>query len=894
MDENRYSDVINFVKKKRKKGVGLDELMAMADKDAMFESHIEFDDWPSDSQEKWVDIVTYVGDEEARIRMIQETTTSGMIVGDKLINNLGVPDDEFSCWQLYRGKLKRNGFSNVDIIENECKNILNNLSTNTEPDSPIKGMVVGYVQSGKTANMAGLISMAADHGWNLFIILSGTIENLRLQTRDRLYNDVQNENSKHVWQRINHLSPNVKEAEFVDPKCKSLNVCLKNPSRLRKLLNWLNSDPEKKSKLKILLIDDEADQASINTSRANEKRKTINSLIVKIVNCLDIDGKPASPYGAMNYISYTATPYANFLSEGSDESLYPKDFVLLLKPSPEYFGPFVVYGDDKGHPGLNIIDTSENVDVVSKEYVEDPTKPIPNGLKDAVAWFITSVCAMRHQGYVKPISMLVHTTQYVEGHRIMADAVLECLRDHEGLVERCRRVYERKTSEFTKKDLFEQFPEYGIDPSGIKNYPDYSEISEAVKELIGMDPEHIGLCDENTIRYKRSIHLCIDNNRGDDLELNDSMEEKSISRIIYPTPKNDPGYATAFIVIGGNTLSRGLTIQGLVSTYFGRPSQSGDTLMQMGRWFGYRRGYELMPRIWMSKESLESFNMVVEVDESLRDFIRENYDKYDPRSLPPMVRKFPKTGHLRNMTSSSKSRGAVNTAYDFQGCIIQTRAFDKDSSILAHNHEVTSEFLNLFHGRFEDSEINTSKVVRGVPTDTVCNELIKKLIYNNRQSNFKELDELVSWIKKRNLKDWNIVIPSLKRPTFGTWSPCDELLLNKVTRKAKFVDDDVFIISMLPSQQDMYADAKIRDFKGDEKALREFMSQVENTTMMRIRTSFGLEDTPLLMIYCISKDQGDGPPMSSRDIIGIVVRLPGVKAEHNLATYMQLPPETPN
>ena len=190
-DEQKYSLLIQEIKSKRIKGQTFDVLLSKYD-EGYFEGRIRYDDWPKDSQSAWPDAVEYIRSEEEKIKKIDEEVLHSKVMSSGTTNLLTVPLEAHSSWQIYRSKLINDGFSNIDIIERECLSILQHLSTETDPDYPVKGLVAGYVQSGKTANMAGLISMAADYGWNLFIILSGTIDNLRVQTRDRLYNDLHN------------------------------------------------------------------------------------------------------------------------------------------------------------------------------------------------------------------------------------------------------------------------------------------------------------------------------------------------------------------------------------------------------------------------------------------------------------------------------------------------------------------------------------------------------------------------------------------------------------------------------------------------------------------------------------------------------------------------------
>ena len=215
-----------------------------------------------------------------------------IIVSTNPDNELKIYENEGSSWHAYEEKLFKKGFSKLEIdrIKDSAFDILQKLSLDTSSSDPIKDLVIGNVQSGKTANMAALCAMAADNGFNLFIVLSGVIENLRRQTLDRLLSDL-NSNGNLIWESIDNFK-GTRGYTFrninLHPRVRYLTVCLKNKSRLKDLLNWLASDEKNRAKLKILLIDDEADQAGIDSSKKNKKsndiidRTAINKMLVNL------------------------------------------------------------------------------------------------------------------------------------------------------------------------------------------------------------------------------------------------------------------------------------------------------------------------------------------------------------------------------------------------------------------------------------------------------------------------------------------------------------------------------------------------------------------------------------------------------------------------------------
>lgn len=894
--DTEYAELRRWIKRARNNGWSWESIMSKKDKNdensSFFENNIRENFWPEDSASVWAEVVNDVREVENSIEKRKRLVEKSTMLGPNQRNIAEVPEGEDSCWVLYRSKLEKKGFANLDGIQTECLNILRSLSSETEEDSPVKGLVVGNVQSGKTANMAGLISMAADYGWNFFIVLSGTIESLRKQTRDRLYRDLNDDRSKVVWHTIDRLD--LKNPDTVPSKInlkknsnsRYLTVCLKNATRLRNTLRWINTDLKKKKQMKILVIDDEADQASINTAAPDEERRGINRLIVNLVEGRDAAGIFTGPYGAMNYVAYTATPYANFLSEGSPESLYPRDFITLLTPPNTYFGPSEIYGSDD-RPGLSMINTYEDVDRAIRALEENDEREIPDGLKDAICWFACCVAILRKRDYSGPCSMLIHTHLYTFTHQNVANAVYKYLvSERSEILKRCEKVYSEQTSKLTVDRFFEEYPDFG-EKEKILDYPEFSEIREEIKNLIETEPGHIKLDNEERI-YRSGFHICIDNSKG--MTIDD--DENSLPRLLYPdeNSKNVPK-VSAFIVVGGNTLSRGLTIEGLVSTYFARKVTQGDTLMQMGRWFGYRRGYELLPRIWMSEESKSSFRELVRVDNSLRDFIRENYDLMTPTDFPPKVRKFPATSYLRSITARSKMRAAAETDFDFEGTIVETTSFDKSTDILRNNKTCAENFLRKL-GRPEKSEVADALVWRGVSGDDIFNDFFDPFEFNKRSVKFNMLESLKKWIsEKSDYYNWNVILAGIASSEAGTWDIGGGISINKVERSAeRDLEDTVSLNKTLASPIDRVADVRRSDFDSDE----DFDKMLKNKSRWRdLRAACKLKDKPVLIIYCISKDskpsEGKLKLNVEEDLIGLVVIMPGLKKTKLKAQYLQIP-----
>ncbi len=199
--------------------------------------------------------------------------------------------------------------------------------------------------------------------------------------------------------------------------------------------------------------------------------------------------------------------------------------------------------------------------------------------------------------------------------------------------------------------------------------------------------------DTKRLEYHDGLHLCIDNCAN-----NRITEDLEHIRLAYPDPKlpNYPAPTPAFIVIGGSTLSRGLTIEGLVSTYFLRATLQVDTLLQMGRFFGYRKGYEMLPRIWVTKDTEAKFKFMATLEEELREDI-ETYilEGMDANEYGPKIKNSPKLTWLR-ITAKNRMQSAEEIDLDFSGTSSQTILFDDDVASQRKNIEVTECFFKPF------------------------------------------------------------------------------------------------------------------------------------------------------------------------------------------------------
>lgn len=819
------------------------------------------------------------------------------IMGENVKSEVSVPTDEFSAWRVYVDNLVNKGWAESARIniETSAFKILERISQDTRGRQANKGLVVGDVQSGKTANMAGLMAMAADHGYNFFIILSGVIENLRQQTSDRLYKDLNGDGSSNIkWRQVNKPSVRSREPEHnmmnynLNSSEAYFTVSLKNSSRLQNLKKWLFQDKNKSKQLKILVIDDEADQASINTKDIRDEASTINRLIKEIVNNKDVR--------AMNYIAYTATPYANVLNETGPESLYPKDFITVLPQSGDYIGAKELFGitnPDKG-PALDIVNLISDGEA---DYIRTHTfhqHYFPKNLSDSVNWFLISLAMGRILKLNMPISMLVHSSMKIDDHRDISKLILDYLKyfkeNYTKLSENLEALYREETRDLSREKFTNGMTDY-TNKEAVMNYPEWREVENELDKLFSLDKEefvsHLNICDEGKPVYHEGIHLVIDNSSSSSL-----FEEQENFRLVYPKDEEDLSKVPGFIVIGGNTLSRGLTLEGLSATYFIRNTKQVDTLMQMGRWFGYRKGYELLPRIWMDETSLFRFTEISQINEELREEIKTfSENGVLPVNYALRVKNSPNHKLLR-ITSSNKMQSAVAKEFNFIGFNSQTIYFKKDVEELQNNLECTREFLNSLS---DDMDVESSHLIwRDVSSSKVA-AYFKEFKFNEHDLKMQSIPQLIEWILKDNIEldNWNIILSGkkgvYKNPDYEWSIKGYETKSVKRSRLNKRSTEKIANIGALRTPSDLTVDLKNK-LQDDEKNMS------KSADIINIRNKYGYGKIPLLVIYRIDSGIYDQPsnyednvrsPLNfPKDVIGLNILIPGDAEDSSFATYI--------
>lgn len=863
---------------------------------------------------EWSDMVKTI---HANYSQISITELFGLSDGDR--NKLRVPIDFGSAWVRYKryllgkydGKPKMSSNA-VVMIENNCYWMLNHLKRETRSTGPVKGLVMGSVQSGKTANMIGLVTMAADYDWNVFIILSGTIEVLRKQTRNRFSNDLSKSGglSWHVLdytRNPNHMI-DIDTGDVYSLDSLSLNdfqegspqknkwlhryvfVCLKNSKRLKSLISWLHAQ-KRAVKMRVVVIDDEADQASINTVKMEDaknedeiERTAVNRLIIDLVNGSDCEGnKATTQFQAMNYVSFTATPYANVLNEAYRDSLYPKNFICSLPESKEYFGIKAIWGSkiDEHYSGLNIVRTIDNSEMEGiKGLHNGSVSTLPSEMQKSIAWFLCAAAILRERGYKKPISMLIHTTGFQNGHFEEYDLLQEWFERESAtgkILELCKSTYEYEKDEFRLKDLEEGYSEYELLNEVSDEFPEFKDIKDDI-ELLIRNVVNIGLGDSGQFIYQENgIHLCVDNCKA-----NSVAEEDTYLRIVYPDEKelSNMKKAPVFMVMGGNTLSRGLTLEGLVCTYFARNVNHADTLMQMARWFGYKRGYELLQRIWLPIHVQQKFQQMEEIDERLKEEFEDFMEKgKSPSEFGPRIVSASKIARFL-LTSKNKSQNMIPCDLDFSGDSYEITQYENNDIELERNIRVTEEFLEGIGDAKKSDAIESAYYWDGVDSDYILNEFIAKYKIFDCSSLHEDIPIFTKWMGQMNedgkyLK-WNVAVAGDEKAK-SRWT-VRNADVGKIER-SRLKKYDYIDIGSLRSGRDILSDICVESLSEEKKKIFSDGKR-SGKNLKRLKYELGYSDIPLLLLYRIDHEKGNENKYrtkigTNQDIIGFSIVIAG-------------------
>lgn len=753
-------------------------------------------------------------------------------------------------WKAYRGVLEKAGWSGDAIanLDESTSDIVGRLADPAgESSYQSKGLVVGYVQSGKTANFTGITAKAIDAGYRLVIVLTGTIELLRGQTQRRLDRELVGEENilggrdrddATAVKDVDYIStddkdwfagkflkhgidinsqadiPSIKRLTTASGDYKALKAGLdtldyrrtgelkdplkplydpvnlfgsdvrlavvkKNKSVLEKLLGDLRNVHASLKEIPVLVIDDEADQASVNTTNPNrntaedKKRTAINKLISDILREMP----------RAQYIGYTATPFANvFVSPDDAEDIFPKDFIVALEPAPAYMGG-KKFHDLDGLPDDETIDASNSNEAAHvRDLYAASNEDERSEILSALDAFLLSgaIKLWRHAQDPQLVfthhTMLAHQSVKQVEHKELADLIQDVWDtagyNGVGALGRLRELYE---NDFV--------PVHASRTSWGTTLP------ASFDELKG----HIG----------EALNLITAD--GKPVVIVNGSNESDYNAMDFATRR----YWR--IMVGGAKLSRGFTVEGLTVTYYRRRANAADTLMQMGRWFGYRTGYGDLVRLFIARDVTDArgktydlydaFTAIIQDEEAFRAQLRKfakldenGHPEVKPIDVPPMV--FQQLPWLKP-TGANKMYNAV---LEFEGDGGELKDFPRqadrgDGSANKEHFAAVQGWLGslgpLQEFTYAEGRLDAEPTIKkfGARVATVLAEemyeALEKFAWTPGYSMAPTLRFLRQSMDKGVLTDWVVVVPELLHIRRRNLGGNDVQLLRRVRREGR-------------------------------------------------------------------------------------------------------------
>ena len=652
---------------------------------------------------------------------VLKPVTRGFIIEETPTKQPLKPKDNLTWDAHHKWLIKKveNGSFPLDAVielESSTSKISQILAT---PDlDKIYGLVVGHVQSGKTAHFTGVIARAADLGYTFVIVLSGILNDLRMQTQLRLIKDIIGDHPNiysgldpsesipiHGRPYFHLLTSSERDGDIKSatkdampsrledaPKKNQILIAVvkKNVSVLEHLFRGLTRTKGPIKNLhKVLIIDDEADHATVNTAGDGDEYfdPEIFNLIEEEEDFLEKETDPSKTnmlvrkiikqFSKSTYIGYTATPFANILipdkisveDQVHGPSLYPRNFIQSLVCPEEYFGPHKLFSDfdsdpesidiDRSYEYLIPVPSSQLDDFEEMYNMEEISKKIedlvPTSLKKSLMHFILTGIVRQYRRDIgiemnKHHTMLIHITRLNDKQKKITEMVKNLL---DIWIDRLVEGF-GSNAEKLRMDLKKEWE---------KSFSSCNESWADIDRFI----------DENGEEWLESIEVRMINSESDE----DLNYDNSSSNII---------------AIGGNKLSRGLTLEGLCISYFLRHTRNYDTLMQMGRWFGYRQGYNDLIRLHSTNDLFRWFSWLVKVENHVRDDIK----RYHILGKTPseLSIRIPLHREMRP-TSSNKMKSAVVRIGSYDGLSTSSiRPPINDQERLEHNFRKVTNFIN--------------------------------------------------------------------------------------------------------------------------------------------------------------------------------------------------------
>lgn len=704
-----------------------------------------------------------------------------------------------------------------------------------------RGLVIGHVQSGKTANYTGLVARAADAGYKFIIVAAGIHNNLRKQTQERIdeafigrSSDPEDRRNIGVGLAPDYPHPatltNINEDFNKNTAAKSgwkLNdfskpiilVIKKNTTTLASLHKWLqdlNAGPEGKVSVPMLFIDDEADNASINTNKEDSDPTKTNALIRRILGL----------FSKSCYVGYTATPFANIFinPDAYDkdvlEELFPRDFIYCLDAPTTYFGAEKVFLDDERSDKIvRAIDDCEHF-LPHSHKRDDAVPELPPSLYEALDEFIVARAIRNLRGQsAKNCSMMINVSRFVPVQKAVRDFV--SLREKK--IREAVRANYMMPEGVSSQNVYMQNLRTAFD----KEYASAGFTWDEVKSSLNSVFDH--------------LKTYVINSKSDEV-LDFGKYERE-------------GIGLTAIAIGGLSLSRGLTIEGLTVSYMYRNTKMYDTLMQMGRWFGYRPGYEDLCRVYLSRDSINWYAHIAEAAEELVQQVkRMRRDGLSPKDFGLYVRSHPDTLLI---TAANKMRAGeqVTVQQSFSGRLRETSSVSTNTELNARNFALFSQMWQDGFGGKTGEDTGKGWIYRDVDL-AVLGDFLRRYDFHSGQTGLKsDLQAYLELIGDRHPKADILLIS----PEGGSGDAQPFTLLNQERK----VSPERIEGSIWKLNKDRVAS------RGDEKLGLTDKQKLSAVALAEGRTDGGVSDThyrevrskPLLMLHSLhpKSDEVKGP-----------------------------------
>jgi hypothetical protein len=786
-------------------------------------------------------------------------------------------DDAF--WERYKTylntglELSNKVIATIDSVTDEMMDMLGDPRQNVGYSR--KGLIIGDVQSGKTSTYTALINKAADAGYKIIILLTGTIEKLRKQTQERLDagfigldSSALLKDKKNIYVGVGSIDPSIsgwsitstgsdfnkRTAQQFNGQLKSIQspvifVLKKNKSVLEKLYDWLktyNANTDGHINSPMLLIDDEADNASVNTKKENDDPTAINKGIRNLL----------SLFTHNNYVAFTATPYANiFINPDTDDEmlkddLFPSDFIYALEAPTNYIGAQSIFEDD-GKYHFMLKNNNDCKDYVPEKHKKDfKTQKMQQSLKEAIcSFFISNVIRDLRGSENSHRTMLINISRFIDVQEEIKNDVEEYVKNLQIEIKNYSHLGKRGLNHegisFIKCVFDKHF--LTLTPEQLDGEQMYSW--EEIQDNLDISTSPIVVRTVNGGNAAKNLNY--DDNKENGLRL---------------------------IAIGGFSLSRGLTLEGLCTSYFHRNSRMYDTLMQMGRWFGYRNHYADLCQIWMTSDSVEWYKYISRASEELKCDVRRMMNaNLTPKEFGLCVRS---DVNSLIVTAINKMRytETIPITIGLDGSIIDTPNFYRTKEKNYKNYDCVVSWLNyLLDKNYKISENDENLAL---PNPQILNVDVEDIIellnsYDSHFWNFNfRTDDIVKVIKSSpSLKKWDVLIASGNFDKKLEFGPIKSL--RPVIRQFYIPDNDKDGIRILRQRISTvnYAKGgltKEKKNKIEEKAIELRIEKKDKNFSDVEYFNTGIERNPLLVILPVilsSKDENKDVQASKENFI---------------------------